>query len=240
MIRHYLILSFGVIVMEQRKFLFSLQGGGAALSLESAALSFNLSEGYPYLTAQTTNTEQISALMAEQSAGTLINKAFTFNVMLVGVKSIVNLRNLIVGRIAPTETPFGYGASLSLLPRAAAFSTAYPGVFFQKRYNHTVKSLVAAIHADFNSRYPTHKFGNIIFSGANDVVALVPPRFVQIPYFDMIRSVAGFHGLAALIDFDSNLRIFSTLSKNPTLALLGKHNVGSSSMTFDSLQHLAG
>ena len=240
MIKHCLIPSFGVTVMQTRKYLFSLTKGGEAFSLESASLSFNLSEGYPYLTTQTAHAEQISTLMNEQLAGSLINQSFVFNLSLIGIKTIISLKNLVVGRIAPAETPFGYGASLSLLPRAAAFSTAYPGVFFRQRYDFTVKGLIKEIYEDFNTRYPSHKFNNLIFSGANDVIALPAPRFVQMPYFDMIRAVAGFHGLSALIDFDSNLRIFSALSKNPTSVLLGKHNIGSSSMTFDSLQSLTG
>lgn len=226
--------------MEIRKFQFSLSTTGGAVSIEDAALSFSLSEGYPYLTARTSNTEQISQFMDEQYDGTLINKSFAFSLSLQGIKTIVQLNNLVIGRITPNETPYGYGASLSLLPRAAAYSTAYPGVFFRDRYDYSVKGLVEEITDDFNARYPSHEFNNVIFSGANDLIALIPPRFVQMPYFEMIRSVCRFHGLSTLIDFDSNIRVFSVLTKNPTAVLLGKHNVAQSDLMFDSLQYLAG
>lgn len=240
MIELYLTLNSGVIVMETRKFLFSLTSGGTPYSIEGASLSFSLSEGYPYLTAQTVNAEQISEMMDAQYAGELINRVFAFDVNLIGIKPIIQLKNLVIGRIAPAETPFGYGASLSLLPRAAAYSTAYPGVFFRKHYNYTVSALIKEIYKDFNDRYPTHKFNNFIFSGAKDAVALPPPRFVQMSYLDMVRQVAGFHGLSTLIDFDSNLRVFSVLSKNPKPVLLGKHSIKDANLTFDSLQFLAG
>ena len=226
--------------MEIRKFLFSLTSTDGAVSITDASLSFSLSEGYPYVTARSEHTEQISEFMERQYDGTLINRSFNFSVSLEGIKTIVKLDNLVVGRISPNETPFGYGASLSLIPRAAAYSTAYPGVFFRDKYTYTVKDLITEIYEDFNDKYPSHKFNGVIFSGANNVIALIPPRFVQMTYFDMIRSVAKFHGLSTLIDFDSNIRIFSILSQNKSAVLLGKHNIAQSDLTFDSLQNLAG
>jgi hypothetical protein len=226
--------------MEQRKYVFSLVSGSTSYSITGASLSFNLTEGYPYLTAHSVHTEEISELMEQQYANTLINKDFAFDVTLTGIKSIINLKNLVIGRMAPSETPFGYGASLSLIPRAVAFSTAYPAVFHRKKYDYTVKELIKEIYEDFNDRFPTHKFNNMIYGAGADPIALIPPRFVQIPYFDMIRRVAQFHGLSVLIDFDSNLRVFSAISKNVTPILLGKHNVADTNMTFDSLQTLAG
>jgi hypothetical protein len=39
----------------------------------------------------------------------------------------------------------GYGASLTILTKAAAFATAYPAVFYRNKYDYTVSGLIKEI-----------------------------------------------------------------------------------------------
>ncbi len=226
--------------MELRNYNFSLGGTLGNQVISRASLNFDLTQGFPSLNVSLTDIDQIADLVDRGAAKTLIGEVFTFEINLPDIKKIVNLQKLIMSRVTPGEDIKGYTATGYLMPQAAAFLSAYPSVFTRTTYKWTVKGLVEEIVKDYNSNYPNFKVNRVIFESQVDPIALVAPRFPNIPYWGMIQQVVKKHGLVAILDFDSNIRIFSPITKTPTKLRLSKHNVGNSNLTIDILQSLGG
>lgn len=227
--------------MEQRKYIYSLKGDGTNYMLrDSVNLSFSLSDGFPSVSLSLAHNDQISDLVDAYRDGTLINKTFELKADLVGIRSIANLTNLAMTRMSPQETPDGYMASCQLAPKPAAFASTYPAMFVRETYRFTVKGLLEEIVNEFNTMYPSHPIKDVVFEGARDPICLLAPRFLQVPYMDMLKTVAERHGFMALLDLNSKLRVFVPTVATTTAINLSKHNVAEGSLTLDALQVITG
>lgn len=222
--------------MEQRKYRFSLSGQ----PVTDVSVSFSLYDSCPQINATLIQNDHISELVDAYKAGQLLDRSFSLSIDVVGVKSLAKLDNLVITRLNARETPAGYFASANLMPKAAAFALSYPAVYIGTNYKATVRGVINAIVSDFNSRYPTHSIKSVMFESAKDPVCVVSPRFLQVSYMDMFKTIASRHGMVALIDLHSRLRVFVPTTASSTTVRFNKHNVAESSLVLDSLQTILG
>lgn len=222
--------------MEQRKYTYSLSGQ----PVTDVSVSFSLYDSCPQISATLTQNEHISGLVDAYKAGQLLDRSFSLSIDIVGVKSMVKLDNLVITRLTARELPSGYFADATLLPKAAAFAVSYPSVFISNNYKLTVRGAITEVMNDFNARYPTHRIPSLVFESPRDPVCLVSPRFLQMSYMEMFKAIAARHGMVALIDLNSRLRVFVPTVASSTTVRFNKHNVAESSLVLDSLQTLLG
>lgn len=225
--------------MQQRRYTYSLSGLGMPVKCTSVNVSFALADGFPTVSASVTGTEEIAAIVDSYNAGALLNKQVSLTISISGIRDAVSVTDLIVTRAAPQENVSGYMASLSLMPKAAAFAAAYPGNFISSNYRLTVRGLVSAIVGEFNARFGGAIRG-ILYEAVKDPISLVAPRFVQMPYLDMIKEATSRHGLMTFIDFNSRLRVFVPTQKSSTSVKINKHHIIESSLILDAMQNLVG
>jgi hypothetical protein len=225
--------------MQQRKYAYSLTGPSGTYMLGgSVSVSFALTDGYPTVTANLVNNDNVSALVDAYRSNQLLKQSFTLAITLVGIKTMVLMPDLVITRLSTQENIEGYTASAYLAPRAAAMASTYPGVFVGSNYRLTVKGMIDALVTDFNNRFGAFSIKGVTFEARKDPINLVAPRFIQVPYLDMIKSVAERHGMMAFIDLSSRLRVFVPTLASSTIVRLNKHNVIDSSLVLDSMQSL--
>lgn len=227
--------------MQKRGYIYSLVSGGETYLLhQTLSTSFGLLEGYPTISANLAENEQIAELLEAYNSGELLERVFTLRISLTGVKDLIQIPQLVITRLMPVESNSGYTAAIYLIPQAAAIASAYPATFSQESYQLTVSRLIGDIVAAYNTNYKNAQISNILFESPVDPICFVAPRFLQLPYLEMVRTVAARHGMVALLDFDSRLRVFVPTRGSNTSLSLGKHLVSESSLTVDSLQTLVG
>lgn len=222
--------------MEQRKYNYSLSDQ----PVTDVSVSFSLYDSCPQINATLINNDKISALVDAYKAGQLLNRSFSLSINVVGMSSMAKLDNLVITRLNARETPSGYSASANLMPKAAAFAVSYPAVYISRNYRNTVRGAINEIVSDFNNRYPGSQIKSVIFESPKDPICLVSPRFLQVSYMEMFKRITERHGMIALIDLHSRLRVFVPTTASATTVRFSKHNVAESSLVLDSLQTILG
>jgi len=215
--------------------------GGINVLLTRASVSFDMFEGYPVVSCELPHNDQVSNIMAIRDSGGLLSYEGSLVIKLKGIKTLVELGNLVISRFTPYETESGYRASLSLAPAAAIYSATFPGSFYLNRFDVSIKESIQAVMNYYNSNtlYASRRLQALIYE-ARDSVSLMATRFVNVSFFDMIREICKFHGLMAAMDMRQNIRVFSMLKSSTSSFYLSKFNVEVSNITVDALQTLVG
>lgn len=226
--------------MQERKYNYGLSGF-PGLECERASLLFNLANGFPTIPVTLRNTDAITSLFEEHRERKLIDREFTFTIDLVGVKKICNITKLVITNLQASETIEGYFCQADLMTRGAAFSTIFPATFISTNYKHTVRSIIQEIVDQCNTDYG-NILGSVLYQPVVDPIYVHIPRFLNTPYFSMIKEIARNYGLSVFLDFNNNLRVFSLLSsgRGSTRIKLSKHMIDNSSLSMDILQNIVG